>query len=243
MWLVHQTVCFFPLVIRKIVFFLCISYSHVIASINRKYGTDVAVWEAKWHNARSLGLNYWWLESSYFVCIINACKKVWTLPGTRSWPVLSKTATLSPSLQPMVPFQPQILADCLLQLGYPSLLKAADCLLQLGYFSLPSGSSTLFWPPVFLMGEEEWNEKVHFGKTVMRKEMSLYVTNEHAPQMLRYASPGTTLLPILITWKYEANPILDGPGRKHQIRNFCYNTSIKKGAPCLKCRKRISFKV
>lgn len=154
-----------------------------------------------------------WLESTYLIYTANASKKVWTLSGTRSWPILLQRAALSPSAQPMVPFQPQISADCFLQLGYPTPLTAVDALLQLGYLGLLSRCSSLFLPPVFLVGEEEWNEKAHFGKMVLRKEMPFYITNEHVPQMLTqaYLFENYISLPIHISLKSEANLYLRWP--------------------------------
>lgn len=144
MLLVHQTVLF-TFGHQENVFFLCISFSNVIAwllRVNIQHGADGAVKETEWHNARSLSLNHWWLESSSSACIINACKKVWNFV----W--LPKTAAPSPSAQPMVPFQPPISADCFLQRAI------SVCLLEVVFFSplphpsFPGGKGGVGWKGV-----------------------------------------------------------------------------------------------
>lgn len=150
--------------------------------INKKCDIDVAVWETEWHNARNrlVGEHLPHLHRKYKqenLDFVWYQKLAYTAQDTCSLP-------LSPAHSSS---QPQISADWLFQLDYPSLLKAADGLLQLGYLSLLSRCSTIFSPPVFLVGEEEWNDKAHFGKMVMRIEVPFYITNEHVPQMLMQA--------------------------------------------------------
>ena len=74
----------------------------------------------------------------------------------------------------------------------------------------------------------EWNKSISGGRN-KRKEVSLYITNQRIPGLLRnrHTSPGIMFLWVLATWKLGAHPTLDSVGHQKQlfsaspIQNIC----------------------